>query len=186
VDAEDVHGGVTERRPCRRRRAPWAALPQNAASAGAVAPAQWSREFRPSQGRAPTLLSQEALRRVRARFLTGRERSFVGVRDDVPLVLEPTRSRWSGGLDEFLTENSSQIVELLYRYGALLLRGFEIETEESFRLAVERVDRFRVMPAYFMAETGRLPVAGETGVFHTNIHKKTGGGFAVGGLHSEN
>jgi alpha-ketoglutarate-dependent taurine dioxygenase len=106
--------------------------------------------------------------------------------DARPIVVEPTTAAYRRALPRILSTHWTQLAELLYRHGAILLRGFAVECERELENAILSVPGVRPMAGYFMAEPGRDRVAGTTHTFHTNTLAKTGGALRIGAIHSEN
>ncbi|MFW6050460.1 MAG: TauD/TfdA family dioxygenase [Myxococcota bacterium] len=59
---------------------------------------------------------------------------------DLPLVLEPAGDRSAAALADGLGRNRSQVQQLLREHGALLLRGFGIDTPEQFEQVALAID----------------------------------------------
>ena len=72
------------------------------------------------------------------------------------------------------------------QYGAVLLRGFEVDSDEDFEKVVLSIPDFRGMREAFMSENGRTQVGNLQYVLHTNSVYKTGGTLYLGGFHTEN
>jgi alpha-ketoglutarate-dependent taurine dioxygenase len=118
----------------------------------------------------------------RARFLSNEERSRPTSSAGTPLVIEP-----SGRTDlaRFIEEYGDEIAHAIFEHGAVLLRGFAVHREPQFAAALNSSPQFRPMTSYFLSEPGREAVADAPQVFGTNSQFKTGGGFNLGGFHSE-
>lgn len=119
--------------------------------------------------------------------LLGREERFIHTEEPTPLVIERRGS--SGSLEflrEFLSSNSSQIVEDIATHGAILLRGFDLRCPQDFESATLAISHFRGINEYLMSEPGRERMADTQFVLHTNNLYRTGGGLYLGGFHSEN
>ncbi|MFA6301995.1 MAG: TauD/TfdA family dioxygenase [Legionella sp.] len=123
---------------------------------------------------------------VRSRFLREDERLIVSKEQEMPLVIEAEDHRDPAFLQQFLADNSSQLISDLARYGAVLLRGFAIKTDEDFEKTVLSIPEFKGISEAFMAENGRVHVGDLKYVLHTNAVYKTGGTIYLGGFHTEN
>lgn len=125
---------------------------------------------------------------VRTRFIRRNERPFASPGLSLPLVLEAHRDSSQAFLQSFLRGEAQAVVDALHDYGAVLLRGFHVKTEEDFEAAISSLPAFRPMGGYFMSEAGRTPVHAGSKVFHTNENRPTGGGFRLPGgpFHTEN
>jgi alpha-ketoglutarate-dependent taurine dioxygenase len=77
-------------------------------------------------------------------------------------------------------------MEDVAKYGALLFRGFDIQTDEDFENTILSIDGMHGISEAFMAEHGRERVGNLKYVLHTNTVYKTGGTLYLGGFHSEN
>lgn len=121
-----------------------------------------------------------------SRALRGDERPYPALDADVPRVIEARRGESLGSLRAHLSRSSEDILRLIYRHGAVLLRGFPITSTHDFEETLFSVRALRAMRGYFMAEPGRVRVAGSTRIFHTNAFMRTGGTLHLGGFHSEN
>ncbi|MFI4963314.1 MAG: TauD/TfdA family dioxygenase [Legionellales bacterium] len=123
---------------------------------------------------------------VVSRFLRPDERLIVSDEQEMPLVIEPAGSTSLPFLKQFLVDNSTQIIDDLAHYGAVLLRGFDVETDEDFEQTVLSIPEFKGISEAFMSENGRDPVGSLKYVLHTNTIYKTGGTLYLGGFHTEN
>lgn len=105
-----------------------------------------------------------------------------------PLVIEPGNSSRSTELPEFLNDNSQKVLESLHRFGAVLLRGWDVTTERDFERAILNIQGILPFKRHFKIEADRRKVPGTRFVFHTSTAVKTGGSFQVPGrfFHSEN
>jgi alpha-ketoglutarate-dependent taurine dioxygenase len=126
-----------------------------------------------------------------AREAREEERRYPTLDRDVPLVLEARAGRVSvsgslGALRDHLARREGAVMDLVYRHGAILLRGFPVASTRDFEETLLCLRSLRPMRGYFMAELGRVLVRGSTSVFHTNAFVKTGGSLYFGGFHSEN
>lgn len=123
---------------------------------------------------------------VITRFLRDDERFILSEEKEMPLVLEADGDCSSQFAQELLKKNSSSILADMAKYGAVLLRGFNISSDEAFEQTVLSIPEFCGISNAFMAENGRTSVAGRQYVLHTNSIYKTGGTLYLGGFHTEN
>lgn len=123
---------------------------------------------------------------VTTRFLRQDERLVVSEETEMPLVIEARESKTVAFLQTFLAANSTLILADISKYGAVLLRGFDIANEEDFEKTVLSIQGMRGISDAFMSEEGRIPVGELKYVLHTNAVYKTGGTLYLGGFHSEN
>lgn len=123
---------------------------------------------------------------VSTRFLRDEERFILSEEKEMPLVIEASVSADDAFLTEFLSTHSTALVEDMAKYGAILLRGFEIKSDEQFEKAVLSIPQFRGISDAFMSENGRTSVGNLKYVLHTNSVYKTGGTLYLGGFHTEN
>lgn len=123
---------------------------------------------------------------VVTRFLRQDERLVSSEETEVPLVIEAKDETSVKFLQDFLASHSAQILEDIGKYGAVLLRGFDIKSEEDFESTVLSIQGIRGISDAFMSEQGRIHVDHLKYVLHTNAAYKTGGTLYLGGFHSEN
>lgn len=123
---------------------------------------------------------------VLTRFLGNEERLVLSQEQEMPLVIEAKKRKDASFLQAFLAQHTAPILEDLAQYGAILLRGFDIESEDVFEQTVLSIKNFRGISEVFMSEEGRVLVDDSNYVFHTNAVYKTGGTLYLGGFHSEN
>lgn len=123
---------------------------------------------------------------VTTRFLSKNERLILSAEEEMPLVIEANGSKDSQFLQEFLATHSQQILQDIANYGAVLLRGFEIQNEEDFEKTILSIQGLQGISEAFMSEEGRIHVDHLKYVLHTNAIYKTGGTLYLGGFHSEN
>lgn len=123
---------------------------------------------------------------VVTRFLQQDERLILSEEHEMPLVIEANNATDIEFLQQFLISNSRQIIEDMAHYGAVLLRGFDINTDEQFEKVVLSIPEFHGISEAFMSENGRVHVDNLQFVLHTNSVYKTGGTLYLGGFHSEN
>lgn len=123
---------------------------------------------------------------VTTRFLRKDERLINTLETEMPLVFEAKEHKDLKFLQDFLKTNSKKLMEDVGKYGALLFRGFAIESDKDFENAILSIDGLHGISDAFMAEHGRERVDGLKYVLHTNTIYKTGGTLYLGGFHSEN
>jgi len=121
-----------------------------------------------------------------ARYLNDDERMISTSLKNIPLVIEPSENSGEINLPDFVAENSRKILSQLTENGAVLLRGFKVDSEKDFEQTITSIKGFQAMQSYFMAEPGRTLVEGLKYVHYTNKIYKTGGTFRLGGFHCEN
>jgi hypothetical protein len=123
---------------------------------------------------------------VITRFLNKDERLISSEENEMPLVIEAKNSTDLKFLQDFLAVNSTKIIEDMAIYGAVLLRGFDVETDADFESTVLKIKDFKGISEAFMSEEGRIHADNLKYVLHTNAVYKTGGTLYLGGFHSEN
>ncbi len=123
---------------------------------------------------------------VTTRFLRADEKLISSDDQEMPLVIEANSFNDLPFLTQFLNANSESILKDISKYGAVLLRGFQVSSEHDFEKAVLSVRGLRGIRDAFMSEEGRTQVDGLEYVLHTNAVYKTGGTLYLGGFHSEN
>lgn len=123
---------------------------------------------------------------VTTRFLRDDERFVLSKEKEMPLVIEANKQIDADFLQHFLTTNSAQLVQDIAKYGAVLLRGFNITSDEQFEKTILSMPQFNGIGEAFMAENGRTHVDDLKFVLHTNSVYKTGGTLYLGGFHTEN
>jgi len=123
---------------------------------------------------------------VRTRFLHRDERLIASTESEMPLVIEAKERTDIQFLQEFLKNNSEKLIEDAAKYGALLFRGFDIQTDKDFEDSILSINGLHGISEAFMAEHGRERVGDLKYVLHTNTIYKTGGTLYLGGFHSEN
>ena len=105
---------------------------------------------------------------------------------EIPLVIRARGGASSAFLREFLASHSMQINQDIARYGAVLLRGFDIKSYADFQAQVLSIRGMRGMSEVLMSEPGRTLREGTNLVFHTNALFKTGSSLKFGMFHTEN
>lgn len=123
---------------------------------------------------------------VTVRFLNKDERLVPTAESELPLVIEARDRKDVKFLQEFLDKNSAKLLEDCGKYGALLFRGFDIQTDRDFEHTLLKIKGLQGISDAFMAEHGRDKVGDLKYVLHTNSIYKTGGTLYLGGFHSEN
>lgn len=123
---------------------------------------------------------------VNVRFLRPDERLIQSDEKEMPLVLEAKDRKDIGFLKEFLSAHSEQIIADAAQYGAVLFRGFDIQSDQDFEQSVLSIQGLRGISEAFMSEHGRTHVGDLKYVLHTNSIYKTGGTLYLGGFHTEN
>jgi len=119
--------------------------------------------------------------------LLERDERLIDTEEPTPLVIE--RQGNSGSLiflREFLSSNSAEIVMDIASHGAVLLRGFDLQSPQDFESATLSISKFQGINECLMSEPGREVVQGTRCVLHTNTLYRTGGSLYLGGFHSEN
>lgn len=123
---------------------------------------------------------------VITRFLREDERLIQSEESEMPLVIEAENSTDFIFLQNFISTNSAAIVQDIAKYGAVLLRGFAIKSDEDFEKTVLNLQGVQGISEAFMSEHGRIHVGNLKYVLHTNAVYKTGGTLYLGGFHTEN
>ncbi len=123
---------------------------------------------------------------VTTRFLRDDERFILSEEKEMPLVIEAHDSTSAAFLQQFLASNNNKIIEDLANYGAILLRGFAINSDKEFEQTILSLPNFQGISEAFMSENGRTHVGELNYVLHTNSVYKTGGTLYLGGFHTEN
>jgi hypothetical protein len=124
--------------------------------------------------------------RVTTRFLRKEERLISSSENEMPLVIEAKERKDVQFLQNFLKSNSEKLMEDVAKYGALLFRGFDIQSDKEFEDTILSIDGLHGISDAFMSEHGRERVGDLKYVLHTNTIYKTGGTLYLGGFHSEN
>ena len=123
---------------------------------------------------------------VNTRLLADTERAIRSSETETPLVLEASGRRDLAYLHSVLTEHAQQVIGDAAQHGAVLLRGFEVGTDQDFESTVLALRGMRGIANVFMSEGGRTLVNGLRFVMHTNSIYTTGGSFDMGAFHTEN
>jgi alpha-ketoglutarate-dependent taurine dioxygenase len=126
-------------------------------------------------------------RDVVARTFGSSERRVSVVEEQTPLVIEPKETNSGAFLSHFLSAHSSEIEEDIALHGAVLLRGFDVQSTLDFERHILSIRCMKGINEVLMSEPGRTVVDGATFALHTNKNFKTGGTLdRVGGFHVEN
>lgn len=120
------------------------------------------------------------------RFLSESEKTIFNNENQSPLVIEPNKEITSANYLDYFNTNSEDIRSMVTKYGAVLFRGFDIQSEKDFEHAMNKIDGLVPINDYFMSEPGRTLIEGSKSVFYTNKIYKTGGALYFGGFHTEN
>ena len=123
---------------------------------------------------------------VITRFLSNKERLLLSEEKEMPLVIEAKQTNDIEFLKQFVSNNSNQLLSDIAKYGAVLLRGFKVASDEDFEAIILSLKGLRGIGEAFMSEEGRVPSGKSQFVLHTNAIYKTGGTLYLGGFHSEN
>ena len=123
---------------------------------------------------------------VTRRTVHGEERPLDTQETQLPLVIEAGADRSVDHACQVLADNTPQIMADIHEHGAVLLRGFDINTAQDYEMVATSIRGLQPMTDYFMSEPGRKTVPGTAAVFNTNSIARTGGGFVCGLFHSEN
>ncbi|MFZ4077242.1 MAG: TauD/TfdA family dioxygenase [Legionellaceae bacterium] len=123
---------------------------------------------------------------VTTRFLHPEERLIISEETEMPLVIEPKEDSSLVFLNKFLSDHAQALHKDLAKYGAILLRGFDITSEKDFQTSVLSLEGMTGISEAFMSEEGRVPVGDLSYVLHTNAVYKTGVTLYLGGFHNEN
>lgn len=123
---------------------------------------------------------------VNTRFLRREERLMASEENEMPLVIEAKEEKDLNFLQQFLASNSQKIIEDIATYGAVLLRGFDVNSDSDFENTVLKIQGFKGISEAFMSEEGRIHAGDLKYVLYTNAVYKTGGTLYLGGFHSEN
>lgn len=123
---------------------------------------------------------------VDTRFLRNEERLILSQEQEMPLVIEAKTDKSAFFLQTFVNRNAKNLLNDVARYGAVLLRGFAIESESDFEKTILQIQGLNGMSEAFMSEEGRIHADGSKYILHTNAVYKTGGTLYLGGFHSEN
>lgn len=123
---------------------------------------------------------------VTTRFLRQDERLMTSKETELPLVIEANGNSDVPFLQDFLRTHSDQIYQDAARYGAVLLRGFQVKSDHDFENSMLSLQGLKGISEAFMSEHGRTHVGDLKYVLHTNAAYKTGGTLYLGGFHTEN
>jgi alpha-ketoglutarate-dependent taurine dioxygenase len=123
---------------------------------------------------------------VITRTLSRAERRVPTEEEATPLVIEPLKPSGAAFLEEFLQHHSSQIHVDLAMHGAILLRGFAVDSPGDFERVILSIRGMCGIDEMLLSEPGRELVDGTRFVFCTNALLKTGGTLNLGSFHTEN
>lgn len=123
---------------------------------------------------------------VTTRFLRDDERLILSAEKEMPLVIEANQATDLNFLKNFIATHSDKLIQDMAKYGAILLRGFNVSSDEDFEKTILSIQGIKGISEAFMSEQGRIPVNHLKYVLHTNAVYKTGGTLYLGGFHSEN
>ena len=123
---------------------------------------------------------------VTTRFLRADERLITSLETEMPLVFEAKENTSPQFLQDFLKANSENLMKDVAKYGALLFRGFDIQSDSNFENTILSITDLHGISEAFMSEHGRERVDNLKYVLHTNTIYKTGGTLYLGGFHTEN
>lgn len=123
---------------------------------------------------------------VITRILSKEERTISSSQDSLPLVIEAKNEKSSKFLFKFLRAYHRDLKYDIDKYGAILLRGFDLRSDEDFEKAILEIKDFQAIENIFMKEEGRDRVNGTKFVFYTNTIYKTGGALKIPTFHTEN
>ena len=77
---------------------------------------------------------------VTTRFLREEERLITSLETEMPLVFEAKERADTQFLHAFLKANSENLMEDVAKYGALLFRGFEIQSDHDFENTILSIE----------------------------------------------
>ena len=80
---------------------------------------------------------------VSTRFLQDHERLILSEEKEMPLVIEACDKKSVDFLRNFLSNNASALIIDIAQYGAVLLRGFEVRSDEEFEQIVLSIPQLR-------------------------------------------
>jgi alpha-ketoglutarate-dependent taurine dioxygenase len=123
---------------------------------------------------------------VTTRLLEPSERELESSEPNTPWVVEARQRPDVEHLQAMLAEQSNLVLRRVAEHGAVLFRGFDLESDADFERAVLSIRGMRGIASVFMSEEGRTLVPGTRFVLHTNSIYTTGGSFDLGFFHSEN
>ncbi len=86
---------------------------------------------------------------IRLRFLRDDEKSIITREQELPLVIESVKDKSFSALAELVRENSDWFNRQQDNYGALLFRGFEVETAAQFESILELLNVKLASKYYF-------------------------------------
>ena len=92
---------------------------------------------------------------VTTRFLRKDERLINTSETEMPLVFEAKEHKDLKFLQDFLKANSENLMDDVGKYGALLFRGFDIQSDKDFENAILSINGLHGISEAFMSEHGR-------------------------------
>ena len=123
---------------------------------------------------------------VVVRLLDPTERRVPTSEIETPLVIAPRQSSAPQFLEHFLSSHSVQLIEDIAKHGAILLRGFKIDSAAEFERQVLSIRSMHGFSDIMLMEPFRMRVNGTQHVIHTNGVYAVGGQLRFGAFHSEN
>src|SRR5437879_13884719 len=113
--------------------------------------------------------SQElpSFRELEVRLPEAADGPFQGREQAWPLIVTPGLSEPTpDSLKRFLADNGDSVTDALCRFGAILFRGFGIQSEIEFESTILSIDELQSMASYFMSEPCRDRVYSLTNGFY--------------------
>lgn len=101
----------------------------------------------------PTSIS----RNIRLRFLQDDEKTFLSNETELPLVIEPVNEKSFTLFKALLKESHDWFNKQLDTYGAILFRGFEVESAEQFQTVLELLN-INLEPFYHFGSAHRVRI----------------------------
>jgi hypothetical protein len=123
---------------------------------------------------------------VIVRLLDPTERRVPTSEIETPLVIAPRQSSAPQFLEHFLSSHSVQLIEDIAKHGAILLRGFKIDSATEFERQVLSIRSMQGFSDIMLMERGRIRLNGTQHVIHPNALYTIGGKLNFGAFHSEN
>lgn len=123
---------------------------------------------------------------VVTRLLEPSERDIESSEPSTPWVVEAAQRPDVEHLRATLANHSDLVLRRVAEHGAVLFRGFDLDSDADFERAVLSIRGMQGISRVFMSEEGRTLVNGTRFVLHTNSIYTTGGSFDLGYFHSEN
>jgi alpha-ketoglutarate-dependent taurine dioxygenase len=123
---------------------------------------------------------------IKKRFLTSAEKAILSYENRTPFVYESDEMENMVKLSDFLTEHSAEVTENIYKFGAVLLRGFSVPEVQDFEHAITSMPEMEAMKDYFMSAPDRVPAEGSQYVYSENKKIHIDGMLRLGGFHTKN